>query len=180
MVGIWTGAPQTIAEAGKPTLFVDDLYSGSGEFLVAFAAARRAGKNVAGVSSSAIRRRAHCRPLLRQHQGRGDSRRFAADCMAAVRKTYKPVGDETLARDRRTPKFDADAAVKRLRESTILLVGRPMQPIEPVITRTLGTKVVPIDFKQLDEAYRKADQAQASEYAAPWIHEAAAGRAAGR
>ena len=52
MVGIWTGAPQTIAEAGKPTLFVDDLYSGSGEFLIAYAAARRAGKNVAGVSSS--------------------------------------------------------------------------------------------------------------------------------
>ena len=52
MVGIWTGAPQTIAEAGKPTLFVDDLYAGSGEFLIAFAAARRAGKNVAGVSSS--------------------------------------------------------------------------------------------------------------------------------
>ena len=43
MVGIWTQAPQTIAGAGKPTLFVDDLYSGSGEFLVAFAAARRAG-----------------------------------------------------------------------------------------------------------------------------------------
>ena len=52
MVGLWTGAPQAIAEAGKPTLFVDDLYSGSGEFLIAYAAAHRAGKNVAGVSSS--------------------------------------------------------------------------------------------------------------------------------
>jgi len=31
---------------------VDDLYSGSGEFLVAYAAARRARKNVAGVSST--------------------------------------------------------------------------------------------------------------------------------
>ena len=71
MVGIWTGAPQAIAEAGKPTLFVDDLYSGSGEFLVAYAAARRSGKNVAGVSSTPLRRRADGGPLLRQDQGRG-------------------------------------------------------------------------------------------------------------
>ena len=45
---------------------------------------------------------------------------------------------------------------KKLRESTILLVGRPMQPIEPVITRTLGTKVVPIDFKQLDRGLQES------------------------
>lgn len=62
--------------------------------------------------------------------------------MAAVRKTYKPVGDETVAAIDTPPKCDADAAVKRLRESTILLVGRPMQPLEPIITRTLGTKIV--------------------------------------
>ncbi|MFH1739936.1 MAG: hypothetical protein ABIH23_13075 [bacterium] len=52
MVGIWTSAPQVIAESGKPVLFVDDLYAGSGEFLVAFARAKRKGLKVAGVSSS--------------------------------------------------------------------------------------------------------------------------------
>ena len=41
MLGIWTGAPQVIAATGRPTLFIDDLYGGSGEFLVANAAARR-------------------------------------------------------------------------------------------------------------------------------------------
>jgi len=54
MIGIWTGAPQTIAAAGKPTLFVDDLYGGSGEFLVAYSSAKRQGLKVAGVSSSRI------------------------------------------------------------------------------------------------------------------------------
>ena len=174
MVGIWTGAPQTIAEAGKPTLFVDDLYSGSGEFLVAFAAARRAGRNVAGVSSS---RPADMLTAARCFAGikdAGSAARFAADCMAAVRKTYKPMGDETIAAIDAPPKVDVPAAVKQLRESTILLVGRPMQPIEPVITQTLGTKIVPIDFKRLDEAYRKADQAQASEFAERWMREASA------
>jgi len=52
MLGIWCGAPQVIAASGRPTLFVDDLYGGSGEFLVQYAAARRKGLRVAGVSST--------------------------------------------------------------------------------------------------------------------------------
>jgi hypothetical protein len=52
MVGIWTGAAMPIAESGRPTLFVDDLYSGTGEFLTAYAAARRRNLRVAGVASS--------------------------------------------------------------------------------------------------------------------------------
>ncbi len=52
MIGIWTGAGQVIASAMRPTLFVDDLYAGSGEFLTAYAAAKRKSYRVAGVSSS--------------------------------------------------------------------------------------------------------------------------------
>jgi hypothetical protein len=52
MVGIWTGAGMAIASAGKPTLFVNDLYAGCGEFLTAYARARRQGLKVAGVTSS--------------------------------------------------------------------------------------------------------------------------------
>ena len=52
MIGIWTRAPQTIAASGRPTIFVDDLYGGSGEFLVAYADAKRKGLKVAGVSST--------------------------------------------------------------------------------------------------------------------------------
>ncbi len=52
MTGIWTNVPQTIAATGRPTIFADDLYGGSGEFLVAYAAARRNGWKVAGVSSN--------------------------------------------------------------------------------------------------------------------------------
>ena len=162
-----------IADSGKPTLMVDDLYSGSGEFLIAFAAARRAGKNVAGVSSSRFEDVLAAARCFTRVEDAGSARRFATDCMAAVRKTYKPVGDESIAAIDSPPRVDAAEAVKRLRESTIVLVGRPMQPIESTITRSLGTKIVPIDFKQLDQAYKKADQALASEYAERWIREAA-------
>ncbi len=52
MIGIWTGAAITIAGSNKPTIFADDLYAGSGEFLTAYAAARRKGLRVAPVSST--------------------------------------------------------------------------------------------------------------------------------
>jgi hypothetical protein len=52
LIGIWSGAPEVIAASGRPVLFVDDLYAGSGEFLIQYAAARREGLKVTGVSSS--------------------------------------------------------------------------------------------------------------------------------
>jgi phosphotransferase system IIB component len=52
LVGIWSGAVEVLANSGRPTLLVDDAYAGSGEFLIQYAAARRKGLKVAGVSSS--------------------------------------------------------------------------------------------------------------------------------
>ena len=52
MVGLWPGATETFTNSGHPVLLVDDLYAGSGEFLIQYAAARRKGLRVAGVSSS--------------------------------------------------------------------------------------------------------------------------------
>jgi hypothetical protein len=54
LIGIWTGVARAVAESGRPTVFVDDLYAGSGEFLIAYAAAKRKGLRVAGVSSSRL------------------------------------------------------------------------------------------------------------------------------
>jgi hypothetical protein len=52
MIGGWAGAGETIAAAGKPTIYVGDLYGASGEFLVATAAARRKRLRAFGVTSS--------------------------------------------------------------------------------------------------------------------------------
>jgi len=52
MLGLWTGVGRLLADAGKRCIFVDDLYGGSGEFLGAYAAARRKGQKVVGVSST--------------------------------------------------------------------------------------------------------------------------------
>ncbi len=49
---LWGSLTETIAASGVPTLIVDHLYAGSGEFLTSFAAAKRAGHKVIAVSSS--------------------------------------------------------------------------------------------------------------------------------
>ena len=41
LLGIWSGGVMPIASSGKPTLLVDYLFGGSGEFLISYAAARR-------------------------------------------------------------------------------------------------------------------------------------------
>lgn len=52
MLGGWAGAGQAIAAAGKPIIYVGDLYGASGEILAAVAQARRAGLKAFGVTSS--------------------------------------------------------------------------------------------------------------------------------
>jgi hypothetical protein len=49
---LWGSVPETIAGAGKPTVMVDNLFAGSGEFLTSYARVRRQGLPVTAVSSS--------------------------------------------------------------------------------------------------------------------------------
>jgi len=130
IVGIWTGGVRKIAASGKPTVLVDDLYAGSGEFLIEYAAARRQGWKVAGVSSS----------------------RFE-DVVAAV---------------------GCFECIKRLRSATILDVtdsegfwGDPK-----VIKEVFGTEVRKVNSPEINDAYQKADRAQAEKWAKYWIENA--------
>ncbi len=52
IIGIWTGVPGVIARSGKPTILVDDLYAGSGEFLGVMEGLRNENLPVVGVASS--------------------------------------------------------------------------------------------------------------------------------
>jgi len=49
---LWGRVPEIIAASGKPTVFIDNLFAGSGKFLTGYARARREGQRVVGVSSS--------------------------------------------------------------------------------------------------------------------------------
>jgi len=172
MVGIWTGAPEVIGAAGKPTVFVDDLYGGSGEFLIANAAARRAGQKVVGVSTSRFEDVVHaarCFEILKQPGKSADD--FLAACNAARKKCFGAPGDLRCASDS-LKAGDMGKCLERLRASKILVVGSDPGATGKSIQDVFGTPVVPIDFKTLDEAYEKADRGKAAEVAARWTREA--------
>jgi hypothetical protein len=131
LVGCWTGATGEIIAAGRPTILIDDLYAGTGEFLTQYAAARRKGLKVAGVSSS----------------------RFE-DVVEAV-KTFE--------------------ALKKMRHSVILdVIDREPGEVAAAIESVFGTKVRKTSAEEINEAYRKADRAQAHEWAERWVREARA------
>ena len=171
MVGIWTGAPQAIAATGRPALFVDDLYGGSGEFLIAYAAARRAGQKVAGISSSRfedVAEAARCFPILKRPGGSADA--FVAACTEARKKGTRPAADMTCAADA-VKTVPMDECLKKLRASTLLAVGGGwgMPGMGKAIEDVFGTKVVPIEFKELHEAHQKADRDEARQWADRWV-----------
>jgi hypothetical protein len=173
-VGIWTGVQATVIASGKPTVIVDDLYGGSGEFLIAYSAAKRAGKDVVGVSSSRfddVLSASRCFATIKEP---GAAATFTTRCRAAVKKTFGPMGDVSAVDGDAPPKVDTSACLARLKESTIILVGSPMHAITEQIRKTVGARVVPVDYKTLDAAYKAADRDEARSIADRWAAGAAA------
>jgi hypothetical protein len=170
MLGLWTGAPQAIGTSGKPTLFVDDLYGGSGEFLIANASARRNKWKVAAVSSSRLDdvvAAARCFELLKKPGGTVEQ--FLAACQEAGRKAAKPAGDMACKADA-VKCVPVDECLKKLQGYTILAVGGGwgMPGSGKAIEALFGTKVLPIEFKELHETYVKADRDEARKWAEKW------------
>jgi hypothetical protein len=133
----WADVPETVASSGRPTIYVDNLYGGSGKFLIAYAKARR-------------------------------NMRQATDGL----KTWRVAGVSS-----RDPKDVADAAnclvcMEKLRQSTVLLIGRSPGPEVESIQTAFGTKIVPLDFAPLNALYQAADKDKARDWAERWIKEA--------
>ncbi len=172
MLGLWTGAPQAVGASGRPTVFVDDLYGGSGEFLIANAAARRAGQKVVGVSSSNFQdvvEVARCFQALTKPGATADD--FLAAAETARKKNIDEPG-ELGCREDPVRSADVGECLRRLRESKILVVGREPRGLMEAIEQVIGTKVIPIKFEQLDGEYQKADRDQAAEFADRWTRKA--------
>jgi hypothetical protein len=173
MLGLWTGAPRVIAAAGKPTIFADDLYGGSGEFLISNAAARRAGQKVVGVSSSRfsdVAAAVHCFRLLKKPGANVDN--FIAAANVAWKQGIKPAGNMKCKQDV-VKAVDPAECLKKLKDSTILVVGRNPQQHIKAIQDVFGTKVLPLEFKELHQAYTQADGDEAAMWADRWIKGAA-------
>ncbi|MGQ9575849.1 MAG: hypothetical protein ACUVUC_11070 [Thermoguttaceae bacterium] len=172
LMACWTGVPMAIASAGKPTIFADMLYGGSGEFLIANAAARRAKMQVACVASSRlddIAAAAQCFKILKRPGGTAEA--FLAAVNQTRKERTRPPGDLTCPPDPVKP-VSTTECLDRLRHSTILLVGGGWGATPEAIEAVFGTKVLRLEFKDLNLFYQQADPEQARQWADRWTQEA--------
>ncbi|MDD8025935.1 MAG: twin-arginine translocation signal domain-containing protein [Acidobacteriota bacterium] len=166
----WNKVAQTAVTSGKPVLYADFQYGGSGGFLVYTAGFLRAGlKNLGFVASSKIEDLAEAVKLFAAAKAAGPSYDFAA-AAARVRtsRTPKP-GDLSVMPDPLAV-LPAEETVRRLKASRILAVrGAEAQPSINV----LGIPVDYIPFAELNAAWAAADKDEAKAVADRWIRSAA-------
>jgi len=105
--------------------------------------------------------------LLKKPGGTADG--FVAACDEARRKATKAPCDMTCKADE-VKTVGVEECLKKMRASTMLTVGGGwgMPGIGKAIEELFGTKVVPVEFKELHEAYLKADREGARKFADRW------------
>lgn len=169
----WNRVVQTVADTGKPCLYVDFLFAGSGGFLVYTAGFMRQGRNNVGAMCSSkmedFLAAVGCFRKLRE----GAS---AADVAAAMNRLRiertRAVGDLSCKPDSCTV-LSPEETLRRVREAKILAVGGGWPGIVEALDKELGLKVVRIEFQELNQAYEAADKDQAREIATGWQKSAA-------
>lgn len=166
----WNQVVQTFAASGKPVLYADFKYGGSGGFLVYNAAylRRRAG-NVGFVASSDMKdlcAAAECFTRVKRSGNAGDFARLTA--RARQRRTPSPSAMRPERDELRC--LGVDDCLKRMRESRILAVRDQTAGDEGAVA---GIPVQKIPFAELNEAWRTADRDESRAVADAWERGAA-------
>jgi hypothetical protein len=166
----WNRVAQTIVTAGKPVLYADFQFAGSGGFLVYTAGFLRAGTaNLGFVASSRMDDLAAAVKCFEAAKAGGPSFDFAsATAKARMARTPKP-GDLASKPDK-LETLPIEETIRRMKSSKILAVQGPeAAPSEMV----MGIPVVYLPFAELNEAWAAADKNQAQAIADRWMKSAA-------
>lgn len=170
----WNRVVQTVADTGKPTLYADFQYGGSGGHLVYTAKfLRDKNENVGYVASSKFDDLAAAVQCFAAVKQSGAANQFAA-LTAKVRHDRTPAqGDlKVLADDLKT--LSAKDCLAKLKETKMLAFGG--RGAKPGTSQTLaGTQieVLHLPFEQLNDAWKAADKDQAEALAQRWQSTAA-------
>jgi len=166
----WNQVVQTVAATGKPVLYADFQFGGSGGFLVYTAGFLRARTpNVGFVASSRIEdlaEAAKCFELTKE--GAMPAEFAAATARARVAATPKDFLPECKAD--RVKTVPIDECVRRMKESKILAF-RDESP-EPD-GNLLGIPVITLPFSELNDAWKAADKDESRAVADRWQKAAA-------
>ena len=169
----WNRVVQTIAASGKPTLYVDFQYGGSGGFLVYTADfLRKKTANLGFVASSRPEDLVAACGAFGKVKRSGAPNEFGA-LVAAIRRSSTPgPGDPGVAADALAVCSTADC-LRKMKESKILAVGGGWPGIAPAIKSEMGIEVLDVPFAEVNEAWAAADKDESAAIADRWQKTAA-------
>jgi hypothetical protein len=166
----WNQVAQTAATTGKPVLYADHQYAGSGGFLVYSAGFMRAGvKNVGFVASERMDDLVDAVRLFEPAKAAGPGFDFAAAAARVRIGRTAGKGDLSVLADR-LASLSAAETVRRMKASKILAFrGADAAPASTM----MEVPVQPVAFAELNAAWAEADKDKAKAIAGRWIKNAA-------
>jgi hypothetical protein len=169
----WNRVVQGVVETGKPTLYADFQYGGSGGFLVYTAGLlRRQAPNFGFVASSDIDDLVAAVRSFEVVGKGGGAVDFAAAVLRARLERTPAAGDLLCAPDE-LPALAPSECLARMRASKILAVGGNWPGIAPAVEEGMGIKVLNVPFAEVNEAWAAADKDEARAIADRWERTAA-------
>jgi hypothetical protein len=112
------------------------------------------------------------RPVIYAGDLYGASGEFLVAAAEARRKGLRAVGITSSRFDDVVDALRGFETIKQLQADRILVVGAPAGPTGKAIEETFGTRVINIDFPEINAAYAQADRVRARECARRWIKQA--------
>ncbi|MBN1911951.1 MAG: hypothetical protein JW818_19675 [Pirellulales bacterium] len=164
----WPRVVQVMVTAGKPTIFADYTYAGSGGFdRYTAGLLRRKQPNFAFVASSNphdLVEAVQCFELVKK--GR-TMEQFVAAIEKARRDGTPAPGDMTTKPDD-VKVLDTKDTLAAMKRGKILAIGGKHPQVTNAITKELGVEVKNVSYAELNAAWEKADKDRASEMADGW------------
>ena len=166
----WNEVAQTMAKSGKPLLYADLQYAGSGGFLVYTSEFLSAGaRNVGFVASSRFEDMIAAVRCFEQAKAGGPGFDFAS-ATARVRTARTPKPGDLASYPDALRTLDPEETFRRMKASKIIAV-RSDKPV-PAATQ-MGIPVLYVPFAELNDAWAAADRDQAQTIADRWTKTAA-------
>jgi len=169
----WNRVVQEAVGTGKPTLYADFQYGGSGGFLVYTAGLLRSHTpNFGFVASSDVDDLADAARSFEAVAKGGTAADFAAAVLRSrLERTPAPRGLAS-APDELSTLAPAEC-LERMRASKILAVGGNWPGLAPAVKDGMGIEVVNVPFAEVNEAWAAADKDEARAVADRWERTAA-------
>ena len=161
----WNRVVQTMATSGKPVLYADFQFGGSGGFLVYTAAFLRAqAPNVGFVASSRPKDLVAAVKCFRAAKAGGSAADFAAATRQA-RLKGTPHAGKLAGKADPVKCLSTNECLQRLKETKILAIRNQKSGSGGEV---MGMKVEMIPFAELNEAWKAADKDEAKSVADGW------------